>query len=205
MTSAFGSLVEQLIESLTVVFPECVETQEALLLFRNTIDDARIEELMDMWHQQVGSVHADDIRARRPDPLLDAMEQHALLRRLGMRSKWVDPGFVDEHKEVMWEYIDGLTNIAAMRSQIPRGMLGRIEAIASSLADDINGGSMSNLNLAEVGQRVLDGVDESEIQEFTGNIGGICDMLRGGGAGGAQQPDMQGIMALASMMGGAQR
>lgn len=206
MAASFGSLLGQLIESLSVVFPECLDTKEVLIVYRNMVDEETLERLMDMWYEQISGVHERAIREREPEPLLRAMEEHEVLRKLGMRRKWSDPGFEREHQEVVWEYVDGLAGLANMRRQIPRGMLGHIESAANGLAS----GDLASLDLAQIGQQVLADANENEIEEFAGNIEGIFGALSGSlgeqgrgqlpqGGGVADLSGLQGLMAMAAM------
>lgn len=61
---------------------------------------------------------------------------------------------------------------AAVGDNIPTKMMGKIENLATRLADDIVNGraNLSNMNLDELGQEVLSQCDEKDMSDFAQNI-----------------------------------
>ena len=81
--------------------------------------------------------------------------------------------------EQVWRNINQLNGFAAVTENIPVKMMGRIEDMASRLADDIVSGrtDMASVNLHDIGQQVLAGCDESDMSKFAGNIESLLPAL----------------------------
>ena len=80
----------------------------------------------------------------------------------------------------VWDIIIQLNGYATVGNSIPSKMMGKIEDLASKLADDIVNGKtdMSSMNLANIGQQVLAGCDESDMNKFASNIEDIIPALQ---------------------------
>jgi hypothetical protein len=82
--------------------------------------------------------------------------------------------------ESMWKNINQLNSFSAVNENIPSRMMGRIENMASRLADDIVSGrtDMGSVNLSEIGQQVLSGCSEEDMSSFAGNIDALLPALQ---------------------------
>lgn len=85
-----------------------------------------------------------------------------------------------EISENIWQSIIQLNGYATVGENIPVKMMGKIENLASKLADDIVNGrtDMSNLNLSDIGQQVLSQCDESDMNNFANNIENLLPALQ---------------------------
>lgn len=83
---------------------------------------------------------------------------------------------VDEH---VWKNIVQINGFSAVSDNIPKNMMGRIEDMASRLANDIVEGrtDIASVNLSDIGQQVLSGCSEDEMSKFAGNIENLLPAL----------------------------
>ncbi len=82
--------------------------------------------------------------------------------------------------EETWKTINQLNGFSAVNENIPSRMMGRIESMASKLADDIVSGKtdMASVNLSDIGQQVLSGCSEDDMSNFAGNIDALLPALQ---------------------------
>ena len=85
----------------------------------------------------------------------------------------------------LWSQIDQMNNYTKISTNIPSGVMNRIETMASKLAQDLQTGTatMENLNLQSIGESVLANCDPEELSKLTGNIGELLPMLSQMGGG----------------------
>ena len=92
--------------------------------------------------------------------------------------------FRDSHPhkfdDVAWKLIGELNSVSTVQGGIPPNMMNRIESTAHRIAGEIACGKtdLGNLNLAQLGQSVLEGCDTSEIQQLASGMGSILPMLQ---------------------------
>ena len=86
----------------------------------------------------------------------------------------------DAIEESVWVNICQLNSFSTVVDSIPTGMMGRIETMASKLADDIIAGrtDMASVNLNDIGQQVLSQCGESEMDKFADNIETLLPALQ---------------------------
>lgn len=81
--------------------------------------------------------------------------------------------------DTAWEPILKLNGYATVDQSIPSSMMGKIESLASRIADDISNGNtdFSKLNLNEIGQEVLSQCNEKEMNDFASCIDNLIPAL----------------------------
>jgi hypothetical protein len=79
------------------------------------------------------------------------------------------------------DIILSMANFIIMDASIPTDMMKGIESMASKLVDGIASGEMTlaDLNVESIGQQVLEGVSQTDINQFAGNIDKIMPALGG--------------------------
>lgn len=80
----------------------------------------------------------------------------------------------------VWNTMNQLNGFTAVNDSIPTNMMGRIESMASKLAEDIVSGKtdMANVNLSDIGQQVLSGCSEDDMSKFAGNLDTLLPALQ---------------------------
>lgn len=86
----------------------------------------------------------------------------------------------DRYDDTAWKLIGDLNSVSTVQAGIPPNMMNRIESTAHRIAGEIACGKtdLGNLNLAQLGQSVLEGCDTSDIQQLASGMGSILPMLQ---------------------------
>lgn len=97
-----------------------------------------------------------------------------------------------------WGHVDQLNGYARISSNIPTGVMSRIETMASKLASDLQSGSvtMETLNLQNIGEQVLSDCDANDLSKLSGNINELLPVLS------QMAPGMPGMAGVPGMGGG---
>jgi len=82
-------------------------------------------------------------------------------------------------REEEWDVLEKMNGLIAMESAIPQNMMRGIEGAAAKLAKGITSGNlnMEDIDIAKLGESVLEGVDEKELEAFASNMQKIVPML----------------------------
>jgi hypothetical protein len=185
--AAFIALIQQFLEALHEVFPECPKVSQyafGLTVRLNCCasDSARNavgREAIEAYHQSMSPFYARCIE--HDDTLLS--EDIEAMSNIDMHLKWTDDLHA-ETKASIWEYITKLNefaNIFSMYKKIPTGMLSSIESIAHGIAGQIGDGTMnmSDLNLQTMAEQVMQALSSEDIMEFASQMqtGSNADLM----------------------------
>lgn len=176
---AFMDMMQQYLEALSDVFPECLKVQQykfglnvRLLAAGSNAEEKKnvIREAIVSYHASMSPYYARCIE--HDDTLL--LEDIDLMRNIDMPQKWT-PDLHSDTKNAMWEYITKLnefSNIYNMYSKIPCNMLTSIENMAHSIVNRIESGnlSMSDLNMQTMSEQVMSSLNMSDLQEFASRM-----------------------------------
>ena len=90
-----------------------------------------------------------------------------------------------EYIEESLAIADRMINLCMIKKTMPRNMMNGIEQMASSLVNDLNNGTMSmdSLNIEEIGKKVMNNVDESEMSHLANNLDRILPIIQSMGMG----------------------
>mgnify|MGYP006140531237 CR=1 FL=1 len=138
--------------------------------------DASVGAWMHRWHEFAkDSTGGEKMTALCANQ--DARALHALVGAFPELARLEDPGKVDEK---VWKNIAQLNGFSSVTGNIPQKMMGRIEEMASKLADDIVAGrtDMASVNLTDIGQQVLSGCNEDDMSKFANNIEELLPALQ---------------------------
>lgn len=186
----FISLCESLLTSVSEVFPECEDTQDALELFRTAVKgDKRREHLFLVHCGELSKANAELINARDPEGIFRLMDGVEQLQGINIREKWRDAEFSEASREHFWQYVIALKTYAELYNSIPQGLLGKIEKIAGSMCHKLQEGKMDlqNLDISEIGRTLMSSISEEDAKAFEGKL-----------------PDIYGCMAdVMKFMGGS--
>lgn len=218
-SDAFADLVGQFLGALSEVFPESTGIREACLMYDMTIknplsDEARKtskNNLIEGWHEKIKPYYE---RCNHKDVTLFDVEL-PLFKNIDMKHLYHDESVDDETRECIWSYVQELNRLSQMHcglfDKIPGNTMARIQSTAMDLAQKIEGGTMTmaDLNLAQIGQNVVQGIDEKELNEFTSNVLGdmstiqnLCGGMLNGAVGASQGGGINQAMQMMQMMQG---
>lgn len=216
---AFIDIMHQFIEACIEVWPECSGMRELKLGFDVAITHAMSAELQETGKKTlINEYHAAlkpfyDRCAKR-DPTVFTEGEVEVLQKINMREKWLDSTIDDDTRECIWQYVLEMNRFSQMHcglfNRIPASTLSRIQDTAVNLANKINSGEMkmSDIDLGNIGQQVVSGLDEAEIKEFTNNImsdtsilQSLCTSMLSGSGGNVEIPN---VMSMMSSLGGGE-
>ena len=197
------ALAEALLKSVAEVFPECDATEAAVRLFGVMIKGNSVRE--DQFVRQCAdlfAVNAEALQARREEGLFCVADSLTLLRDLDLRSKWEDPGFTQESKEHLWQYLLSLKTYAELYCALPSAVMGKIERIAGDIGERLRTGSLDlgSLNVSSIGNELLGQLSPDELKAFEGNLPKIYSSVSQVASAVAAQAgcanlDVEGLMA----------
>lgn len=86
----------------------------------------------------------------------------------------------DALSDEAWETMQRLNDISTVVKNVPRGMMTQIESIAGQLARDMQSGKMdlNQLDLANLGERVLSNCTETDMSQFAGSIDSLLPVVQ---------------------------
>lgn len=90
----------------------------------------------------------------------------------------------------VWAQIDQLNTYGKLTSQVPSGVMNKIESMASRLASGLQTGAMTmdSVNLQQLGEDVLSGCSSEDLASLSNNLASILPTLQG------MAPEMVGGM-----------
>lgn len=182
---AFLDLLQQFLEAMEEVFPECLKVKQYKLGLSMRVlkcggreEDLRAvgKEALEAFHDSMMPYYA---RVMQKDETL-LYENIDLMLNIDLPGKWT-PELDADTREAVWEYIQKLceqSNIYSMYVRVPSNMMTRIEGMAHNLASQINQGSMSlsDLNIQQVSEQVLSSLSQDDLAAFAQNLQG-SDMM----------------------------
>jgi hypothetical protein len=207
----FTDMVNQFLNALAGVWPECIGIKDYLLKIDLAINNAitpaakrkAMESLIQRYHNSVQPLYG---RCATRDPTVFTECDIEFLRPVGLREKWLDGSIDDDTRDCIWEYVLEMNRFAQLYeglfTKIPTNTLNKIQSTAMDLAARIQKGEMTlaDLDLNRLGKDVVDGLDEGEIEQFTNNImqdpsvlQNLCASMMGG-AGGVDMNAMMGMV-----------
>lgn len=210
---SFFEMLSQFLDACQEVWPEDTNIRDYTLKINLAVTNALSQDLkVTAMKRIINEYHACLTpfydRCAKKDPTVFTECHIEPLEEVGMREKWLDATVDDETRSAIWEYVLEMNKYsqlyAGLFSRIPKQTMGRIQTVAMDLAAKIQGGQMSiaDLDLNKLGNDVVDGLDEEEIQEFTQNmmsdpalIQNLCSNLMGGA-------DMGAVMGMMGQGGG---
>lgn len=151
----------------------CKQLKEPPML--ENVDDATVKTWMSRWNSFAKASTYDEknvTMCSRKDPRII----HVLAAAFPEFKKITTETVNDN----VWKNINQLNGFSAVSENIPTKMMGRIEDMASRLADDIVAGrtDMASVNLSDIGQQVLAGCDEADMSKFANNIEELLPALQ---------------------------
>ena len=178
LLSTFSENFLCLLENLSEVFPECENTLTKVEAYRNLVKSNKQRERMAIkaWKEASEDI---DITNPSPEQILDATDKVEVLKDLGLRKKWADPDFSSDSQKALIEYAVTLTRFSRLYAAIPPKILTRIESVASTLKEKIHSNDMSSLDLPKIGNDIVAGMSNEDMEEFSKSIEGVCENLAG--------------------------
>lgn len=129
----FFQLLKLLLITINRTFPECEKTREFMCML-DFLDSSELSDEKDRviktWYETM-KPYIKDCKAQNDNIILRA--DIGLLEEMDIRTKWSDPEFDQESKNVLWEYINELNYFACLHCETSPEKLEGISAIATQL------------------------------------------------------------------------
>lgn len=140
-----------------------------------SLDEKSVRELMKRWQTFVGETDGT-----RKNTDMCVAKDASVLSRLVEHVPELKAVIKLPFDEEMWECVTQMNNFCVVQKSIPTKMMGKIESMASKIADDILSGKadMSKLDLSEIGQEVLSGCNEEDMSSFANNIESLLPVVQ---------------------------
>lgn len=163
------------------------------------------QKLIQEYHDSMSPYY---LRCSQKDPTLFTEEHIPILEECNLREKWLS-NISQQTRETIWDYISKLNRLCQMHvslfSRVPESMLGKIQTLSNDLSVKIAQGEVNfqDLDLASIGQEVVSGMTEEEMQTFMTSI--MSDPSAIANLASTMAPGGQGVdpAMIAQVMGGA--
>jgi hypothetical protein len=161
----FISLEGQFLSALGEVFPECPRLKSYTLQFQISSNlqsqrEQRIQEWIEYMVPLASAVAAKDATV--------VMQNKNFPIDIDIEKKYNDADVDDATREVTWQYLNELTNLAmsfSIYNSVPDQMLSKITAMAEGLAENMQQGG-GGLDLNQIQQQVSSMISPQEMEEF---------------------------------------
>jgi len=185
----FCALFEECLEAISDVFPECENTTYLLTYFKKNVkctekqwcEEKNCDKLIRDWHR---AIYPHYELADKEDPTL-WVQPLPYFGEMSMPEKWIDPGFTEEHKSVLWVYMKGLNKHSRLYNAIPSNMLGQIYDAAQDMLGKFKSGEMKmdleTMNIGDVkniGEDIMGRLDKNDLEEFVSNLTGLASSMK---------------------------
>ena len=180
LRQGFVALAEALLKSLSEVFPECDAVDRGLHLFGSFIKgDPDKEDQFIRTCNGVFQKHSTQLKAREVDALFAVAADMPILKDVDFRAKWEDPGFDEQSKENLWQYLQSLKLYAELFCAVPAGVMGKIESVATDLGERLKSGDLDlgKMDIAGIGKELLGQLSNEEMKTFEGNLPAIYSSI----------------------------
>jgi len=187
LREGFVELAENLLVSISDVFPECDETRHALQLFRVAVkgdpggEDKFVRRCTGLFKQNSARLKERDSVA-----LFAVVDGIPLLEGIDIRNKWGDPDFTEESKQNLWQYLSALETYGGLYCAVPAGVMGRIEQVATTMSAKLQAGTLdiASIDISAFGEDLMSGLSPEEMKDFEGSlpdvyscVGNVASML----------------------------
>jgi hypothetical protein len=142
----FCGLYEELLESLTILYPECAATQKALADYQADVktNPVRQADFIQRWHRLIKPYY-DMVTAGDNTFWAQPIPEFV---NINLAAKVQDKGFSPENVAILWEYIKGMNQHAQLYNMVPEPLWqGFLSLMQSQVAKFMRGEISPMLNL----------------------------------------------------------
>lgn len=168
---AFIVRLEELLTTLRETFPECEKVKNAHDDFFKLVKpvEALHDFIVRKWHKDMKD-HYETIRKRQVDELFKA--NISLLEKLDMKTKWQDPTFNEESREILFMYLEQLNSYADIHCSVPTHLMNKIESTAMKVVSDLQNNSFdpSSFNVQQLTESLMADMSEEDLNQFAQGI-----------------------------------
>ena len=203
----FLHYAKQFMEALSGTFPNCAQTRAALLKFTMAVEQAPTlglrdtagDTLIDAYTAAMAPYYSR-VAARDAGVFRQLESVKSMAKEVGLADKYETAD--EDTRDCIWDYLQRLNSCSQLHKMykaVPGGMMMRIQEVAQQLASQMeDGGGLGNLNIAALGQSVVNTVDPDEMNAFAqammqdqstlAGLASFCLQHAGGRGGGGPAP-----------------
>lgn len=203
----FFQLCKTLMTAVKATFPECEKTQTALAkleFVENSGMDSMKETLIRTWYDTM-KPYVQACVQKNDNVLLRA--DIKFLTEFDLKTKWADPDFDQESKDVLWEYINNLNYLACMYNESTPEHMEGLTTVASRLAEtaqlEISEDGKLSFNLKALQSLLTDEGNQGDLAKLMPLAAPLMENLMGGGNKEGGEGGLQAFLQaqMASMLG----
>lgn len=173
----FIALLRKFLKSLSITFSDCTAVPLYKSKFELAVTLGQQEELIKKWHSDLQAYYRA-IDDKNEYKLMELAGKPGPFRELKIKQKWENPRFTSKNKDLVWAYMKKLCNFSRLHCQVPSNMMDRILKVAHRLkGQSENGLDLASLDLASIGREVVEGLAQSDTDEFSRNIPSIFEAI----------------------------
>jgi hypothetical protein len=179
MTDSFCVLLTQLLDSLSTVFPECVNTKQALeklKLVLETHPDAK-DHMIESWHRNM-SPHYSELQKKNIQVLKDL--DFEILQMIELHKKMDDPDFDLESRDTLLQYINELNMLASMQNGVPKGVMKGMQGVMGDLMKEINGdpSKLGSVDIPGLTQKLFENISPDSLKELEAGLPQLMETMQ---------------------------
>lgn len=135
---AFNALMQQFLDALSETFPE----EKSLTEFRTQFPMLSSMAPTEPHRLFMSAItpHLDRLSEHDESVITDG-SMSSLEGLVNVGSLWKAPGVTDNIRDTIWRYLDTLQMLGTSICSIPPDMMSKIEGIAASISDEVEGGA----------------------------------------------------------------
>ena len=168
----FSKTMQQFLNAVSGVFPECVETRKSKLKFEigithgtDAIANPLKKTLIERWHTTKEPMY-ERCKARDETVIKElCADSSCLASKMKLWDKWNDSQIQDGTHNIIWAYIDNLNKFCQMYilySKVPDKMMNSIQNMATTIAS----GAAAPGDMMQMGKEICQNLDENEMRSF---------------------------------------
>lgn len=182
----FFTTLSTFVDALSTCFPECEALKEKkLMLSMASSNDAMHEIITNEWFKNT-QPHKKRI-AKKDSTLFKEMRKIDFLKDLGLHKKWTDKGLSMQSRDLIWLYIQNLTQLASIHcgeaDKETKPLLDAFGRIHSQMGMTAVDESTGNINFAAVGElasKLITDPSSQEAQDMATIYGAVGEMFGNG-------------------------
>lgn len=176
-------LMEEFLDSLTCVFPECDLTRKQLADFRDgVINSPRLQNtFVRLYHDKMKPLYK--LADAHDTKFWESCNDVPYLGAIQIAAKYKDKGLNDESRSIIWEFVDRINRQARIYNAVPVNMFTQLESAATKMATKLQNTNVAPQDwdfneLRDLGKSVVENVSQEEFSEFIDNIAGLAQNVK---------------------------
>jgi hypothetical protein len=186
--STFIRFTGKFLRRVAAAFDDCEKLKAKLEDFETLIEPYPVaqEIACKKYHNQMKDYY-DACANKNPAPFLE--EKIQILKDIDFREKWLEITDTEVYSKEqintninnLWGYINEMNKYARLYNQMPKRVISKIENMANDIVRQVesNEKGLTDFNIIDIGQKIVNGSSTQEISELMQNMGNIYNAVGG--------------------------